>query len=185
MKIMRDKILRLAANLFVKYGYEGVSMSNIAKKLKITKPALYYHFRDKREIYIESLRIAITEYTKLASEAINDKGTAKERFYKFISISLGKNLEKNQLMIAPLLRSISLKDKVILNFLNEEKRKMKKMIMPLLKDMEKEYKKDFNFPILNLILIGAMNAFVVDKLFNEKVSWKDSEVVDQFVKLFC
>ncbi len=45
---MKQAILEVAADLFAKYGYDAVSMNDIAKKLKITKPALYYHFKVRK-----------------------------------------------------------------------------------------------------------------------------------------
>ena len=40
-----------ARRLFSEFSYLGVSMNDIAKKLNITKAALYYHFTGKAEIY--------------------------------------------------------------------------------------------------------------------------------------
>ncbi|MFZ2975824.1 MAG: TetR/AcrR family transcriptional regulator [Candidatus Moraniibacteriota bacterium] len=44
-------IIDTARQFFSEYGYLGVSMNDIAKKLNITKAALYYHFTGKAEIY--------------------------------------------------------------------------------------------------------------------------------------
>jgi AcrR family transcriptional regulator len=51
----RQRALGQAAKLFARYGYEGVSMERLARALKLTKGALYTHFRGKNEIYIESI----------------------------------------------------------------------------------------------------------------------------------
>ncbi|MCK5459726.1 helix-turn-helix transcriptional regulator, partial [Candidatus Parcubacteria bacterium] len=40
----KKNIIKAARGLFSEYSYLGVSMSDIAKKLNITKAALYYHF---------------------------------------------------------------------------------------------------------------------------------------------
>jgi len=47
----KQQIIKTARKLFSKYTYLGVSMSDIARKLHITKAALYYHFTGKAEIY--------------------------------------------------------------------------------------------------------------------------------------
>lgn len=41
--------------LFGRYGYEGVSIGDIAKAAKLTKGALYWHFRGKEDLYLECL----------------------------------------------------------------------------------------------------------------------------------
>jgi AcrR family transcriptional regulator len=46
----RVQILRRAAHLFLKRGFEGTSMDDIAGALKITKPALYYYFKSKQHL---------------------------------------------------------------------------------------------------------------------------------------
>ena len=51
----KQYIINTARRLFSEYSYLGVSMSDIAKKLNITKAALYYHFTGKAEIYEEVL----------------------------------------------------------------------------------------------------------------------------------
>jgi AcrR family transcriptional regulator len=52
LKAIRDH----AFNLFGRYGYEGVSIGDIAKAAKLTKGALYWHFHGKEELYLECLK---------------------------------------------------------------------------------------------------------------------------------
>ena len=46
----RRKILCAAGKLLAEYGAESVSMNQIAEKLNITKPVLYYYFKNKEEL---------------------------------------------------------------------------------------------------------------------------------------
>ncbi|HBF14243.1 MAG TPA: TetR/AcrR family transcriptional regulator [Clostridiales bacterium] len=46
----KTRILEAALELFAQNGYAGTSMSDIAARLGITKPALYKHFAGKHEI---------------------------------------------------------------------------------------------------------------------------------------
>lgn len=50
---MRERILAVATAQFVRKGYAGVSMSDIAAELHITKAALYYHFASKADLLAE------------------------------------------------------------------------------------------------------------------------------------
>lgn len=47
----KDKILDVAAHLFSQNGYSKTALEEIASECKITKPAIYYHFKDKQELY--------------------------------------------------------------------------------------------------------------------------------------
>jgi TetR/AcrR family transcriptional regulator, acrAB operon repressor len=42
--------------LFGRYGYEGVSIGDIAKAAKLSKSALYWHFENKEQLYLDCLR---------------------------------------------------------------------------------------------------------------------------------
>ncbi|OHD69627.1 MAG: hypothetical protein A2W19_01085 [Spirochaetes bacterium RBG_16_49_21] len=47
----REQILKTARRLLPKYGYSGVSIRAIAMKAKLTTGAIYFHFKNKNEIY--------------------------------------------------------------------------------------------------------------------------------------
>jgi AcrR family transcriptional regulator len=48
-----QKILDAAAYLFMQLGYRAVSINDIVKAAEITKPTLYYYFRDKEELFVQ------------------------------------------------------------------------------------------------------------------------------------
>ena len=50
MVAVRGKILDAARDLFVRHGYEQVSLRKIADAIDYTAPALYTHFRDKGDL---------------------------------------------------------------------------------------------------------------------------------------
>lgn len=51
MSDTKEKILQTSLYLFALDGYEGVSVSNIADELDISKGALYKHYNNKRDIF--------------------------------------------------------------------------------------------------------------------------------------
>lgn len=46
----RERIQQVALELFAERGYEKTSLREVADRLKITRPALYYHFATKEDI---------------------------------------------------------------------------------------------------------------------------------------
>ena len=48
---MRDKILDAAYDIFAEQGHGKASLNQIAKKLGVTRPALYYHFKSKDDLF--------------------------------------------------------------------------------------------------------------------------------------
>ena len=49
----RQEILRAAARLFYKRGYDATSMNDVATALKLSKGGLYHHFRSKDQILFD------------------------------------------------------------------------------------------------------------------------------------
>lgn len=57
----RQHIVDVARQLFSELSYRGVSMSDISKRLGVTKAALYYYFTSKRELYLDVVRQTFAE----------------------------------------------------------------------------------------------------------------------------
>ena len=49
----REKILDAARELFVSEGYDGVSMRKVAEKIEYSPTAIYVHFANKEELFLE------------------------------------------------------------------------------------------------------------------------------------
>ena len=49
--VQRERILQAAARLFADQGYANTTMAQIVRALGVTKPFVYYYFRDKQEIF--------------------------------------------------------------------------------------------------------------------------------------
>jgi len=47
----RERIMAVAARLFFEHGYANTTIASIARELGVTKPYVYYYFRDKLELF--------------------------------------------------------------------------------------------------------------------------------------
>ena len=79
----KELILKSAVEHFSKYGYESTSLENIAKECSITKPAIYYHFKDKAELY---QAVICSQFSKLVGsiEENTKNGNAEEKLNIYI-----------------------------------------------------------------------------------------------------
>ena len=57
----RRRLLKVAGHLFVQHGYDAVSMRDIASAAKLTKGAVYGHFRSKGQLLVEVIRWRLAE----------------------------------------------------------------------------------------------------------------------------
>lgn len=51
----RRALLRAARRLFAERGYSGTSTEELVKRARVTRGALYHHFRDKRDLFVAVL----------------------------------------------------------------------------------------------------------------------------------
>jgi AcrR family transcriptional regulator len=80
-------VLRTAAHLFLEHGYQKSSMSLLAAQLKITKPALYYYFRNKEEILVECYRAGIASIENLLKKTSANQGTGLRKLFMYVETS--------------------------------------------------------------------------------------------------
>ena len=83
---LRQQILLVSAKLFVERGYRGISMREIAEVLGVSKASLYYHFKDKEDLFLAILIDSIEQLGELVRSVEEMQGTAREKlrlfFYK-------------------------------------------------------------------------------------------------------
>ncbi|MGO3604506.1 MAG: TetR/AcrR family transcriptional regulator [Enterococcus malodoratus] len=84
---MYEEILDVAEELFMKQGYNDTSTRQIAKILEITQPNIYYHFKNKEEIYYQVMLRLANEVGKNLSE-LSAKDTTFEEKIKAMAFYL-------------------------------------------------------------------------------------------------
>jgi len=57
---MREKIIYIASELFITYGFKSVTMDDIANKLGISKKTIYQHFENKTKL-VEATTLSLFE----------------------------------------------------------------------------------------------------------------------------
>lgn len=83
-EIKRDAVLQTAAKLFLEDGYRKTSMRELAARLEITKPALYYYFRNKEEILVECYRAGIAAIEGLLDKAVVSNANGLTKVQAFV-----------------------------------------------------------------------------------------------------
>jgi AcrR family transcriptional regulator len=71
---VREKILDAARDLFVTYGYDGVTMRKVAARIDYSPTAIYLHFADKESLFRE---VCHQDFNRLA-EAFRDLVNIKD-----------------------------------------------------------------------------------------------------------
>ncbi len=105
MKNKKDEIINYATELFMTQGYVSTSTRQIATGLNITQPAIYHHFKNKEDIYVNVL----TNFTKKI-------GNELEKILEKNEIAEKKLLEMSEYLI----KNHSINFSLMMKDMNEE-----------------------------------------------------------------
>jgi len=166
-------IIDTARRLFSEYSYLGVSMSDIAKKLNITKAALYYHFTGKADIYKKVLDDVFDNLSLSITEAFNEKKIDK-RLHKLITNYLNFGLKEKNLIKALLLK-LSQSDHQIVQYIIQLRKKTTNLMQPLIEEVmaSKKITQAVDCRLITSLLTGMMDGLLLECSFlNKKIDAK-------------
>lgn len=73
----RAELIQTAVSLFLEHGYEGTSISALAKAAGVTAPTIYWYFEDKDALLLacadEFLRSALADYASVQDRPLIDQ----------------------------------------------------------------------------------------------------------------
>ncbi len=71
----KEKILKVAEQLFAEKGFNGTSIDKIAKTAGVNKGLIYYHFKDKKDIVVSIFKGIINEIAQSVRIAVPEEET--------------------------------------------------------------------------------------------------------------
>ncbi|MFX3636402.1 MAG: TetR/AcrR family transcriptional regulator [Candidatus Pristimantibacillus sp.] len=105
-----DRIKQAAVTMFTESGYEGTSMSEIAKEVGIKTPSIYAHFKSKEQLFLQLLEEGIADERSqfiMLSEATKQE-QVWERLYKVFDfftdyerLTAGQAFLKRTMLVPP------------------------------------------------------------------------------------
>ncbi|MES2423209.1 MAG: TetR/AcrR family transcriptional regulator [Pseudomonadota bacterium] len=92
----REAVLRVAAQIFNEKGFHATSLDEVAERLNITKPTLYYYVKNKDEILFECVNIglqmlqdAIGKVALSGGSAIDKLVAGMHRYVEIVTMDFG------------------------------------------------------------------------------------------------
>jgi AcrR family transcriptional regulator len=76
---MLARIIEEATCLFVARGYRGIAMREIAEAAGISKAGLYYHFKDKEELFLAILTANLETVAQIVQATCGEDASARQR----------------------------------------------------------------------------------------------------------
>jgi len=100
-QVVRERLLQSALDLFNKKVYASTSVREIVEAADVTKPTLYYYFKNKEGIYLELMSKPFEVIEKILDESVQKSVSARERvlqlFYRIFLLFI-ENLKSARLM---------------------------------------------------------------------------------------
>ena len=173
-------IIDTARHLFSEYSYLGVSMNDIAKKLNVTKAALYYHFAGKTEIYGKVIDGVSNDLSLTIAEALNEV-TVDKKLHKLIKNYLDFGFKENNLIKALMLK-LSPADSEITKHIIQLRERVANLIQPVIEKMSanKRITGKVDSRLLTSMLTGMMDGLLLEHSFlNKKIN--SAKISDQII----
>lgn len=105
-KFLRQEILDAASELFVRDGYENVSMRRIADKIEYSPTTIYLYFKDKAELLEEVCKETFARLVQRLSKILEQPGDPVERLKRgliaYIEFGLENRHEYRATFMMPL-----------------------------------------------------------------------------------
>jgi AcrR family transcriptional regulator len=186
----RQRILKIASDLFSEFGFLGASMEDIAKHLNITKAALYYHFGSKKELYLEVLRESFQDLTETINKGVSKAESPKEIVSWLIKSYLAFGIEEKNLIKSLILKTPNI-DPEIVDYITRLREKTNRQFEIFLRKFLKRknliQKVDLKF--ITSFLLGTMDRLILEaSLFDKKLNIKKKssqilEIIDPMLKV--
>lgn len=91
---LSEQILATAKSLFINKGYYGLSMREISEEIGVSKAALYYHFKDKEQLFLAILTGYLDEMETALNRIATDTASSKEQIRRFVEYVLAQPAEQ-------------------------------------------------------------------------------------------
>jgi AcrR family transcriptional regulator len=180
----KDKIIVIAESLFLKFNYLSVTMDDIAGMLHISKPALYYHFKNKEDLFIEMAKDVFKDFSGALNEAITNDMPLEKKFKEVLRTYISFSLSKRDLAKL-MIQKFSKKDNKIIKLMHRFKQAIIDQVDPLIKEIMllKKFDKKIDSKLITLFLIGALNTLVTSEITIESNNWNADQISDQLTSM--
>jgi len=173
-------IINIARLFFSEYSYLGVSMNDIAKKLNITKAALYYHFTGKAEIYGKVLDEVFNDLSLSIIQASNE-AVIDKKLHKLIKNYLDFCFKEKNLIKALMLKLSPANDPITKHIV-QLREQVINLIQPVIEEVftSKKLTQKIDSRMLTFLLTSMMDGLLLEYSFlNKKIN--SAKIADQII----
>ncbi len=165
----KELIIQHSRKLFSELGYELTCLESVAKECSITKPAIYYHFKDKATLYKAVVSPEFTALEKRIEES-TQRGSAVERLRSYIH-TFGEFLISNPDFSAIFAREIANGSRTIPDECIEQlSRSIKQLVNILYTGVQEGIFKEESAFLVQMMIVTPLISYHTTKPLREKIA---------------
>jgi AcrR family transcriptional regulator len=104
---MRDKVLSEASRMFMAFGFERVSLHQIAEKAGVTKASVYYYFTNKAELFAAAVTEMMKRISVVSARILAGEESLAERLETIARANMAASHGEFETMMREALPSLS------------------------------------------------------------------------------
>ena len=179
--LSKEKILLVVAKEFATRGFDAVSMNDLSEITKLNKATLYHHFKDKKSLYKEVIRVEIKKLYLGFEEGLDFEDKSGEELLVDYIKALVSTIKENPYIVSLILRELANYganvDESLVPHIEQDIDYLSRVINKL--NLKRKYK-DMNIYVIFCLIHGTINTFYTIQMSSlplggDPVLKKDSE----------
>jgi len=173
----KARIEQVARREFARQGFDATSIRQIAAEARITKPVLYYYFKNKRDLFLSLLEEAVAPLCDEVERIAGGDGTPRDRMSGIIAAVL-RFAEKRPDEFRLLHRAVERREREVQVLAQKYFRRNFRAISGVLQEgVERGDFRSVNVPqatfsVIAILIYYLTREHVIDAILEERGAWK-------------
>ena len=173
----KARIEQVARREFARQGFDATSIRQIAAEARITKPVLYYYFKNKRDLFLSLLEEAVAPLCDEVERIAGGDGTPRDRMTRIIAAVL-RFAEKRPDEFRLLHRAVERREREVQVLAQKYFRRNFRAISGVLQEgVERGDFRSVNVPqaafsVIAILIYYLTREHVIDAILEERGAWK-------------
>ncbi len=175
------KILKVAQDLIIQKPYHSVSLNMIARGAGVSKPSLYYYFKNKEDLFLKIFEEVSQEFDQELSKVLEKDLECLEKLHFFIETYINFFFVKKNL-IRILLQRICKEDKNLFFKIRETREGIVSKLEIIMTEVLKKEGRggDLSPRLASMMVLGMLGTFYVEYIEEEKkIELSPGQAADQ------
>ncbi len=173
----KARIAQVARREFARRGFDATSIRQIVAEARVTKPVLYYYFKNKRDLFLSLLEEAVAPLCDEVERIASGDGTPRDRMVEIIAAVL-RFVEKRPDEFRLLHRAVERREREVQVLAQKYFRRNFQAISGVLQEgVDRGDFRSLNVPQATFSVIAILIYFltrehVIDEVLGERGAWK-------------